>query len=149
MTILDDKLRELPLYPIFDVYMPLAPEQVRAVEEACGKPLPKDLAVLFGERGCSGFRHLATVELHQSATPIAHILGGGHSSYSVLNVLGDLIDEVAECIPFAGDEFGNYYVYRVSEPERGVWYWRHDLSDPENPRHLCSTLDEFVAAIKV
>ena len=149
MTTLDEKLEKLPLYPLFDAYVPLTPEQVRTVEEESGASLPIELTTVFGKRGCSGFRGLATVAFENSATPVAHILGGGSSSYSAADVLGDLLDEVEGCIPFAGDEFGNYYVYCVREPKRGVWYWRHDLTDGQNPRFLCSSVDEFLSAIEV
>jgi len=149
MSSIKNLLDRLPLYPVFGNYVPLTEDQIGKLEQRFGS-LPEELSTLFRERGCAGFEGLATVKLGELQLPISIILGGGDSSYLVLNAIESIQDELDGFLPFAENEFGNLFLYGMREGRSGIWHWRHDFElDVGNPTFVCSSLVDLFTAIQI
>lgn len=144
-------LAKLYLYPIFDSYQSPSNDDLVHIEQLVGHKLPEDLLLLFENYGCAGFKKATDYVLDHSQFPVSYVLGGGASTYSVLELTKDIQEEeVWHSVPFAGDEFGNIYLYGLSDQMSGIWRWNHEneLTLGENPFFVARDLEQFFLALQ-
>jgi hypothetical protein len=144
-------LAELHLYPIFGSYQSPDVNDLAEIEKLLGQQLPESLLLLFGNYGCAGFKNSTDYVSTGSQFPVSYLLGGGTSTYAVVQVMRDIEEEgMLNSIPFAGDEFGNIYFCRLENEISGVWRWNHeeDFTPGENPLLLTTDLEQFFSALR-
>jgi hypothetical protein len=143
----------LPLYPIFDAYIPIGHAEYEQIEVRFGCSVPDDLRSMFSDVGCAGFEEAAFFSQGAHKFPVAFLFGGGHSSYSVTNNMDSYSDELPSgMLPFAGDEFGNLFCLSSGAVEApGIYRWDHEIdsSRGRNPLFLTSDLERFLGAIRI
>jgi hypothetical protein len=144
-------LAELNLYPIFDSYQSPNDDDVVGIEKVLDQKLPDDLLLLFRNYGCAGFTVSTDYVSPDYQFPVSYLLGGGASSYAVMQVMDDIVEQgMLKSIPFAGDEFGNIYFCRLDSEMSSVWRWNHeeDVTPSENPILLATDLRQFFSALR-
>jgi cell wall assembly regulator SMI1 len=133
----------------YRVRQPLArPEQLAALEQRIGVPLPDDYRRYLAAQNGGALR--GNSEAVKAVFGFGHDIPGWANMAGMLDAYADRVPSWRRLLPVAMDEYGNLFAVSLRPQDRGsVWFWDHeeeaDEGDPPTEDNIKRQADNWTA----